>query len=395
MHTGVAACCAFVHMTTDTPPPQAKGRGGLMALLIAIAILVGGYFGIDLSGILDPQATVVPATAAATAGATAPPTAPVDWYEVYFTNPTCPPANERIGGIDETVAADIRAAQRQVDVAAFDLEAPPVLDALIAAHGRGVIVRAVVDDGQTPAADTARLRRAGISVTEDQRSGFMHNKFVVIDERIVWTGSMNLSPGDVYCYNNNFVRLESDDLAANYTAEFNEMFVNRQFGPTSPRNTQSAFIIHGVRVENHFASEGNVASNIARVIARSDHEILFMAFSFTNEDIGEAILERAQNGSTVRGVFETTGSTAAGSYYNDFRRARLDNLQVRQDGNPRLMHHKVIILDRSIVVFGSFNFSNNANNQNDENVLIVYDPTFAQYFVEEFELVWSEARPPR
>jgi phosphatidylserine/phosphatidylglycerophosphate/cardiolipin synthase-like enzyme len=57
------------------------------------------------------------------------------------------------------------------------------------------------------------------------------------------------------------------------------------------------------------------------------------------------------------------------------------------------MHHKVIIIDRDTVIFGSYNFSRNANESNDENLLIVYDATFASAFVEEFEKVWGAAKP--
>jgi phosphatidylserine/phosphatidylglycerophosphate/cardiolipin synthase-like enzyme len=372
-------------MTRETTPatdPANRVRNAFFSLLIALAILVAGYFGFDLNGLFDDEPGTVPVAHA------------TDWYQVWFTNPTCPPEDQRVGGLDEKISADIDRARTQVDVAAYHLEAPPILEALIEARKRGLTVRVVVDDGQTPATVVNRLRRNGMSVVEDRRSAFMHNKFAVIDHTVVWTGSMNFSPGDVYCYNNNLVRLESPELAANYTAEFEEMFVDRQFGPTSPRNTETQLTINGVRVENHFAPEGNVAANIARVIARAGEEVLFMAFSFTSEVIGEAVIERAQNGLTVRGVVEHFGSNTAGSYFGDFRRARLENLQVRRDGNPRLMHHKVFIIDRSIVIFGSFNFSNNADNSNDENVLIIYDPAFAAHFVEEFELVWAEAPPP-
>jgi phosphatidylserine/phosphatidylglycerophosphate/cardiolipin synthase-like enzyme len=73
--------------------------------------------------------------------------------------------------------------------------------------------------------------------------------------------------------------------------------------------------------------------------------------------------------------------------------AGLPNLTVRTDGNPRIMHHKVIIIDRETVIFGSFNFSEAANSRNDENILIVHDPIFTTFFVQEFETVWEEAAP--
>ena len=106
--------------------------------------------------------------------------------------------------------------------------------------------------------------------------------------------------------------------------------------------------------------------------------------------MGDAILERAQAGVEVRGVFENTGSQTRFSEYGRLREAGLD---VRRDGNPFLMHHKVIIIDGRIVIFGSYNFSINADEDNDENVLIVDDDGFAAAFVSEFQKVYQQAEP--
>lgn len=320
------------------------------------------------------------------------PPADTSWYQIYFTDPTCPPEEERQGGLDEIIAQDILQAQFQVDVAAFDFDAPPIIDALIELEGKGITVRVVTDTDNEDLSSIRRLRRNGISVITDDRSALMHNKFIVVDKQYVWMGSMNFTTNDVYCYNNNTVWLDSAELAANYSAEMDEMYDERQFGPRSPSNTPlSKLTINGVAVENYFASEEEVAPILANLVAEAQQEILFMAFSFTNEEIGEAMLARAEDGVDVRGVFEKTGSETAFSYYTIMTEAAIGNVQVRQDGNNRLMHHKVIIIDRQIVIFGSFNFSASANDSNDENVVIVYDPTFTSYFVEEFNVVWSEA----
>jgi phosphatidylserine/phosphatidylglycerophosphate/cardiolipin synthase-like enzyme len=221
----------------------------------------------------------------------------------------------------------------------------------------------------------------------------MHQKFIVIDGRYLWMGAMNFAGRDVYCHNNNIVRFDAPQLAANYTAEMDEMFDDGSFGPTSPDNTPNPQLtINGVRMENYFSAEGDVAAILAERVAAAQNEILFMAFSFTHEDIGETMLARAEEGVTVRGVFETTGSNTEFSYFGAMRDAGLDNVQVRQDGNNFLMHHKVIILDQATTIFGSFNFSGAANDSNDENVLIVHDPTFTSHFIEEFNAVWGEAK---
>lgn len=315
------------------------------------------------------------------------------WYEIYFTDPTCPPEAQRRGGIDETVAADMRQAQLQVDVAAYELNAPPIVDALLELAARGVTVRVVVDSDHADKPAVVQLRNNNIRVEEDGRSAIMHNKFVVIDGRIVWTGAMNLTTNDVHCNNNNFVRFDSPELAANYIEEMNEKYDDGQFGPRSPDTTPNERIsINGVVIENYFAPEKSIAPIIAAEINKAQRDIRFMAFAFTHEDIGEAMLERAEAGVNVTGVFETTGSNTAFSYYPPMRDAGLPNLQVRQDGNPRMMHHKVIIIDGQTTIFGSFNFTASANDSNDENIVIVHDPTFASFFVEEFNTVWQEAQ---
>lgn len=315
-----------------------------------------------------------------------------EWYEIFFTNPSCPPEAERVGGIDEIIAADLLQAQISVDIAAFDLDARPIVEALIALESRDIPVRVVTDDGGTDSSTTNRLRRQGISVIEDRRSAFMHNKFVVIDERVVWTGSLNYTSSGAYCNNNNAVRFDVPELAANYQAEMDEMYEQRQFGPGSPANTlYPQVFVNGVLVETYFAPEERIAPVIASAIATAHEEILFLTFSFTEEQIGEALLASAQAGVRVRGVFEATGADSPFSYYERLLLARLPNMEVRKDGNRRLMHHKVLIVDRELVIFGSFNFSSSANESNDENVVMVYDAEFAGYFVEEFGFVWDEA----
>jgi phosphatidylserine/phosphatidylglycerophosphate/cardiolipin synthase-like enzyme len=364
-----------------------KRNAGLGTLVLVIIAAISIFLGRDLFSELGLEETD---EGTVTAVPSQPITTTADWYDIYFTDPTCPPAEERAGGLDETIAADILTAQTQVDVAAYDLDSIPIVNALIELEKRGVIVRVVTDTDNADQTSINRLRRNGISVIEDKRSGLMHDKFVVIDGRILYTGSLNFTSNGSHCNNNNLVRIESPDLAANYMAEMDEMYVSGLFGPTSLDNTPSEQItLSGVPIENYFGSEKEISPIIASAVASAQEEILFMAFSFTDEQIGEAMLGRADDGVALRGVFETVGADSEFSYFPKMSAAKA---QVRLDGNPRVMHHKVIIIDRQTVIFGSFNFSDSANNRNDENVLIVHDPTFAGYFVEEFETIWQEAK---
>jgi phosphatidylserine/phosphatidylglycerophosphate/cardiolipin synthase-like enzyme len=55
------------------------------------------------------------------------------------------------------------------------------------------------------------------------------------------------------------------------------------------------------------------------------------------------------------------------------------------------MHHKVMIIDDRIILTGSYNFSANAENLNDENLLVIHDPGIASAYLDEFARVFDQA----
>ena len=52
-----------------------------------------------------------------------------------------------------------------------------------------------------------------------------------------------------------------------------------------------------------------------------------------------------------------------------------------------MMHHKFFIIDNRTVITGSFNPSKNADNRNDENIVIIEDAEIAAEFLDEFGLI--------
>jgi len=358
----------------------------LVALLVLVALVVGVAL---LRG--RPEL----------AGPTRPvPTGTGGWYTVYFTEPKYPDRPEnRHGGLDEKLVAFLDEAQRSLDIAIYDFDLDNVAEALARARQRGVTVRMVIDsdtlnntrDGQVQAA-LGKVRAAGIPIVPDERQAIMHHKFVVKDGAEVWTGSWNFTVGDTYRLNNNAARLRSAELAANYTAEFRKLFEARQFGPNKPPGVPHPVVtIDGARVETLFAPQDRVAARIAARLREAQQSIRFLAFSFTHDGIAQALLDRAAAGVAVSGVFERTGSETRFSEYGKLKQAGLD---VYQDGNPYAMHHKVFIVDEHTTLFGSFNFSDGADKDNDENLLIVDDPGFAHLFLEEFERMVAAAKNP-
>lgn len=362
--------------TTRATSSGKKLQFGWKELLISLFLVIAAWAGIDLlaGGSSKPIETV------GNAG-----------IQVFFTTPRYPDkAAYHQGGLDEKLVAAIDGAQKSVDVAAFEIDLVSVTNALIRAHQRGVKVRVVTDSDYADDLGPERLLAAQIHVVFDDSQPFMHNKFVVIDGKQVWTGSWNLTDNCTYRNNNNAVVVDSKLLAENYTAEFEEMFVDGKFGAFSPDNTPHPVIeVAGVPVENFFEAEGNVRARIIKLIEGAQSSIDVLAFVFTDDDIASAIIARHRAGVPVRIVVETRNVDADGSDVAAFRKAGIDILP---DGNPYLLHHKVIVIDNAVVITGSYNFSRNAADYNDENVLILHSAAIAGQYTAEFERVYQQAQ---
>lgn len=304
--------------------------------------------------------------------------------EVFFT--------KNGQNLDQELAKFILSADTSVDVAAFELDCPAIRDAILQAHQNGLKVRVVTDSNYKDEHDIKALQAAGIEVIDDQRSGLMHNKFVVLDrgqdDAALWTGSMNMTDNGVNKNNNNAQIFRSPQLAENYGVEFDEMFVDHSFGRTSPNTVPYPSVTVGhSRVETYFAAEGNVAGKVAEALSGAQTSIHFMAFSFTHKAIGQVVIDKLAAGKTVSGVFD---NTQAGSKYSKYHELKALGADVKRDGNPKLLHHKVFIIDEKTVITGSFNFSESADKSNDENLLIIEDPEIAEQYLQEFKKVYAE-----
>jgi phosphatidylserine/phosphatidylglycerophosphate/cardiolipin synthase-like enzyme len=378
--------------------------GGLITMLILAAIFY--FFGnsptspstptANISPTIMPMVTIVPPVIDQT-----PPGLP-SWLQVYFTNPN--PPDNTTNGIDWVVVAVINQATQTIDVTSFDLNLPSVVDALVAASQRGVRVRVVVDrenGEQTLAASKSPtgaeydavqvFKNAGIPVVNGGRtSGLMHDKMVIVDSRIVLTGSLNLSYNDIFRNNNNLLVIANPTLIANYQAKFDEMFVDQRFGKQAIVGAQTPqMVIDGVQVENYFSPIDLVMNKLIAYVQGAQKSIRFIAFTYTDANLANAMIERYQAGVDVKGVIENRGASN-GALVPLF----CASVPVQVDGNKYTMHHKVIVIDESIVITGSFNFTKSADDENDDNIIVIHSPALAQLYLQEFDRVNSIAQPP-
>jgi phosphatidylserine/phosphatidylglycerophosphate/cardiolipin synthase-like enzyme len=312
------------------------------------------------------------------------------WFELYFTDPANPVSSQGTGGVDGPLVDAIDSARLTIDVAAYSLSLNSVRYALIRAHDRGVNVRVVMESTNMDKSDPQKMIEAGIPIIGDNMDGLMHDKFMVIDRAEVWMGSMNFTDSGAYEDNNNLFRIRSKKMAENYTKEFEEMFLDNKFGPNVVAETpHPSLTIDDTDVNTYFSPDDGVLNSLVPLLGSAEKSIYFLAYSFTSNEIGDMVRQKEENGLDVKGVMDAEQVVSnQGTEYDLFKQA---GMSVRLDGNEGLMHHKVFVIDGKIVAFGSYNFSKSAEENNDENLLIVYSEPIAQQFIEEFYRVWNQA----
>ena len=313
------------------------------------------------------------------------------WWHLYFTSP----GHESAKNInpEDALIGSISKARKSFYGAFYDITSKPVIKELINAHRNGIDIKLVIEKDNLKKKETRELVNAGVPIVTDDRRALMHNKFAVIDGRIVWTGSYNLTYNDAHKNNNNAIVIESEDVADMYMAEFKEMFDYKIFG-----NKKEYRIFPSINKKKYFAKIGDTDinvyfspdDNIERIILerlkKAKKSVYFLAFSFTSNRLGEEMVTLRKKGIAVYGVIEKIGSDTKESEYV---KLKLEGVQAKLDKNRNRMHHKVIIIDESLVITGSYNFSKNANEKNDENIIILNNRDIAGLYIDEFKRLYN------
>ena len=322
-------------------------HAGLVFLLLALVTISAGCSSITGRAVQTPSETSKAA-------------------EAYF----CP--REDCGKILEN---NINSANSTVHCAIYDVNLKNVINAL-SAKSKSADVKIVIDNSNS----NGQIKGDGLKI--DTNEQLMHNKFCVVDGYVVITGSFNPTFNDNFRNNNNLLVIYSKTLASNYEDEFDELW-NGIFGKGNPVKNPEMHV-NGIKIENYFCPEDKCASHIVDLIKNSKGSVYFMAFSFTNREIADALVKK--KGIDIKGIFDAGQSS---SKYSQLERLKDFGMDVKKDTNKYKMHHKVFIIDNETVATGSFNPTQSAEGKNDENIIIIHDKYVAKKFLEEFDILWG------
>lgn len=120
----------------------------------------------------------------------------------------------------------------------------------------------------------------------------------------------------------------------------------------------------------YFSPNGGSTEAIIREINRAQHRIWVQAYSFTSAPIAEALIAAHKRGVEVLAVVDKSNQTdkyTVATFLND------SGIKTLIDDQHAIAHNKVMMIDNTTLITGSFNFTKAAEEHNAENLLVLND----------------------
>lgn len=140
-----------------------------------------------------------------------------------------------------------------------------------------------------------------------------------------------------------------------------------------------------------FSPEGGCAQALIREIRAARREIRVAMFAFNREELAAALIEAHKSGVSVQVKFDRMN---AADSKNQWRVLKAAGVPVSFHTAPGNLHHKFAVIDGHIVITGSYNWLNRAEELNHENLLFVDDARLAADFLSEWQRVPVTETPP-
>jgi hypothetical protein len=140
-------------------------------------------------------------------------------------------------------------------------------------------------------------------------------------------------------------------------------------------------------VETYFSPDAGTAGRIIQEIGRAQRTIDIAIYSFTRDDIYNALAAARARGIPIRILADSSQSNGNGSDVGRLQSGGF-NIKVRNGSDGGIMHNKYAIFDGRLLVTGSYNWSANAEDDNDENAIFIRDAALISAFQANFNKLW-------
>lgn len=130
----------------------------------------------------------------------------------------------------------------------------------------------------------------------------------------------------------------------------------------------------GQQIKLYFSPNGGAAHAIAEEINAAKKSIFVETYSISESEITDALIGASARGVPVRIIVDKHQQN---DIYSSAPRLSTAGIRVVTDRVEALHHNKVMVIDDTVTITGSMNFTNAGNKENAENTLIIHDTTIA------------------
>jgi len=131
-----------------------------------------------------------------------------------------------------------------------------------------------------------------------------------------------------------------------------------------------------------FSPKGGCTEAIIHEIEQAKTEILVQAYSFTSAPIAKALVTAYKRGVKIIAILDKSQRSER---YTSATFLKNAGIPTYIDDRHAISHNKIMIIDRAIVITGSFNFTKAAEEKNAENLLIISSKELTKPYIENFQ----------
>lgn len=305
-----------------------------------------------------------------------------DEIDLYLINPLeykLPSAKCRTDFCKRLIK-EIDSSKESIDIALYNFgNQQEIYDTLKKAKNRGVKIRAVANEAKKIEEEYLLNSKfiEEFSANLDDANSLMHNKFFIFDNKIVMSGSANISSTGSGGYNSNsVVFIKNEEIIQKFKKEFEQM----HFGKFSKNKTAS--MASNSKIDVYFSPKDNTYKKIIQpLILESKNKIYISAFYLTDNNLIEDLIRAKKHGVEILIILD---ATSANSFKKKVEKLRKNKIHVIIENWGGKNHEKTISIDDKILILGSCNFSKSGFYKNDENILIFHNPAMAKYYNDYF-----------
>lgn len=142
----------------------------------------------------------------------------------------------------------------------------------------------------------------------------------------------------------------------------------------------------------YFSPHGGIRTKIIDLLRTTSGDVNIAIFSFTSKEIALELYSQSSKGRKIR-VLADSGQNKSEHSALWFLKDKIEVKTYPNKAGRGMMHNKFMVIGNKFITTGSYNWSNNAEDYNNENLLILEDLNLANKYLLEFEKLWLKGKP--